>query len=38
MSRGLAESGIEKWTVDTDAMTMTFCDRAGNDLLVEQIT
>jgi len=24
MSKGLADSGIEKWTVDTDAMTMTF--------------
>ena len=37
MSRGLADSGIEKWTVDTDAMTMTFYDRSGDPLLVEQI-
>jgi uncharacterized protein YbcV (DUF1398 family) len=37
MSEGLAESGIEKWGVDTHAMTMTFYDRAGNVLLVEQI-
>ena len=38
MSRGLADSGIEKWTVDTAAMTMTFYDRFGDDVLVEQIT
>ena len=37
MSRGLAESGSERWTVDTSAMTMTFYDRSGNALLVEQI-
>jgi len=38
MSKGLAEAGIEKWTVDKDAMTMTFYDRSGDVLLVEQIT
>ncbi len=38
MSRGLADSGIEKWTVETRAMTMTFYDRAGDVQLVEQIT
>lgn len=37
MSRGLAQSGIEKWTVDTGRMTMTFYDRAGAEMLVEQI-
>jgi uncharacterized protein YbcV (DUF1398 family) len=37
MSRGLAQSGIEKWTVDTGSMTMTFCDKAGQEMLVEQI-
>jgi uncharacterized protein YbcV (DUF1398 family) len=37
MSRGLAESGIEKWTVDTNRMTMTFYDKAGNEMLVEAI-
>ncbi len=37
MSRGLADSGIERWTVDTDKMTMTFCDKAGREMLVEQI-
>jgi len=38
MSRGLAESGIEKWTVDTARMTMTFYDKAGREMLVEQIS
>jgi uncharacterized protein YbcV (DUF1398 family) len=38
MSRGLAQSGIEKWTVDTGRMTMTFYDKAGKEMLVEQIT
>jgi uncharacterized protein YbcV (DUF1398 family) len=37
MSRGLAESGIEKWTVDTSRMTMTFYDKTGREMLVEQI-
>jgi|SRR5215217_9608001 len=37
MSKGLAESGIEKWTVDTSELTMTFCDRAGNEMLIEEI-
>ena len=37
MSRGLAQSGIEKWTVDTGRMTMTFWDKAGREMLVEQI-
>jgi uncharacterized protein YbcV (DUF1398 family) len=37
MSRGLAESGIEKWTVDTSRMTITFYDKAGGEMLVEQI-
>jgi uncharacterized protein YbcV (DUF1398 family) len=38
MSRGLAQSGIEKWTVDTGRMTMTFYDKAGREMLVEQIS
>jgi uncharacterized protein YbcV (DUF1398 family) len=37
MSKGLAESGIERWAVDTRAMTMTFYARSGDVLLVEQI-
>jgi uncharacterized protein YbcV (DUF1398 family) len=38
MSKGLAQSGIEKWTVDTSKMTMIFYDRAGREMLVESIT
>jgi hypothetical protein len=38
MSRGLARSRIEKWAVDTDRMTMTFYDKAGREMLVEQIS
>ena len=38
MSKGLADSGIEKWTVDTGAMTMTFVDKAGAEMLVAQIS
>lgn len=37
MSKGLAESGIEKWTVDTGRMTMKFYDKAGAEMLVEQV-
>jgi uncharacterized protein YbcV (DUF1398 family) len=37
MSLGLAESGIEKWTVDTNNPTMIFYDKAGSEMLVEQI-
>jgi uncharacterized protein YbcV (DUF1398 family) len=38
MSRGLAQSGITKWTVDTDRMTMTFYDKTDREMLVEQIS
>jgi uncharacterized protein YbcV (DUF1398 family) len=37
MSKGLAQSGIEKWTVDTGRMTMMFYDKTGREMLVEQI-
>ncbi len=37
MSTGLAQSGIEKWTVDMGQMTMTFYDKAGTEMLIEQI-
>lgn len=37
MSRGLANSGIERWTVDTTEMTMVFCDKRGNELVTENI-
>ena len=32
-----ARSGIEKWVVDTAAMTCTYYDKAGNEVLVEKI-
>lgn len=32
-----AETGIEKWVVDLDAMTCIYLDKAGNEILVEQI-
>jgi uncharacterized protein YbcV (DUF1398 family) len=38
MSRGLAQSGIEKWRVDTARMTMTFYDKSGSEMLVEEIS
>ena len=34
---GLAQSGIEKWTVDTGRMTMAFDKKTGREMLVEQI-
>jgi hypothetical protein len=37
MSRSVAERRIEKWTVDTGRMTMTFYDNPGREMLVEQI-
>ncbi len=37
MSKGLAQSGIEKWTVDTGRMTMTFYDKTRKEMLVEPI-
>jgi uncharacterized protein YbcV (DUF1398 family) len=37
MSAGLAASGIEKWVGDTVALTMSYCDRSGAVLLVQQV-
>ncbi len=37
MSKGLAASGIEKWVADTTALTMTYFDRDGVELLVEKV-
>jgi uncharacterized protein YbcV (DUF1398 family) len=37
MSQGLADSGIEKWTFDTHKMTITYFDKKGTELLVEEI-
>lgn len=32
-----AETGIEKWVVRTDKMTCTYYNKAGNEILVEEI-
>ena len=32
-----AKSGIEKWTIDIAKMTCTYYDKAGNEILVENI-
>ncbi len=32
-----AEMGVEKWTIDMHAMTCTYYDLAGNNMLVEPI-
>jgi uncharacterized protein YbcV (DUF1398 family) len=37
MSRGLAAAGVEKWVADTSDLTMTYRDRAGVALLVDQV-
>lgn len=37
MTRGLADSGVEKWTFDTQKMTLTFYGWGERELLVEQI-
>ena len=37
MSKGLAQSCIEKWTVHPSKPTVTFCDQAGAAMLVETI-
>ena len=37
MSKGLAASGIAKWTFDTMRMTISYCDVAGKEVLVEEI-
>ena len=35
---GPSAEGIEKWTADTARMTMMFYDKAGREMLVEQIS
>jgi len=37
MSKGLADSGVEKWTVDTQNMTFVCYDKQGNALLMEEV-
>ena len=38
MSKGLADSGIERWTVDANKLTMAYYDKAGNELLLEMLS
>lgn len=38
MSKELADAGLERWSVDTVALTMTYVDIAGRHVLVEQLT
>ncbi len=33
-----ATVGIEKWAIDMDKMTCTYFDKAGNEVLVEEIS
>ena len=37
MSKGLADSGVKKWTFDVNDMTLTYYDEVGNEMLVEVI-
>jgi uncharacterized protein YbcV (DUF1398 family) len=37
MTKGLADSGIEKWTFDTIKMSITYYDMDGHQMLVERI-
>ncbi len=37
MSKGLAASGVEKWTFDTNKMTITYSGVDGSEMLVEKI-
>ena len=37
MSKGLADSGVEKWSFDTSALTITYYDKAGNEMLAEAV-
>lgn len=35
--RALRDIGVEKWVFDTHALTITYYDKAGNELLKEDI-
>jgi uncharacterized protein YbcV (DUF1398 family) len=35
--RQAASAGVEKWVIDLKAMTVTYLDTTGNELLVEKI-
>lgn len=32
-----ARYGVEKWIVSIEKMSCTYCDKAGNEMLIEQI-
>jgi uncharacterized protein YbcV (DUF1398 family) len=36
--KGTAKSGVEKWAVYMKDMTCTYFDKAGNEILVENVT
>ena len=38
MSRDLADSGVEKWIVDTNAMTLTYVVKQGRQVVTEAIS
>jgi uncharacterized protein YbcV (DUF1398 family) len=37
MSKALADNGVEKWTFNTEKLTITYLDKAGNVLLSENL-
>jgi uncharacterized protein YbcV (DUF1398 family) len=37
MSKALADHGVEKWTFDTEKLTITYFDKAGYVLLSEKV-
>ncbi len=37
MTKGLADSGIEKWTFDTNEMTIVYYSLNGDEMLIEKI-
>lgn len=37
MSKALADNGVEKWTFDTEDLTITYFDKAGTVLLAEKV-
>lgn len=38
MSKALAECGVEKWSMDTQSVTLAYTDKAGTELLVEKLS
>ena len=37
MSNSLADHGVEKWSFDTEKLTITYLDKAGDVLLTEKV-